>query len=422
MLATKDAQDYNTKTMEQMRAAFAIWTTPKSKIPAKPEELATPKPKTLAKPQDSATPTKDSFQEPSLKEEDNNSGVAVKDDSPAFSPDASFNTQDDDKDALPLSAANLIRNTEKEEQHLLSRVVNSYSLSQLEIKEVIMTKRVKKWIVQADPEGCREDTESEGFRSGDGKVEGGVKISLEDAVQEHTDAASSSPYILERRERVAAAKERISILNCRNKIQPGIFLFLRHAMHIDAEGLAGVVNSYVRCSGQTLESRPITEHDIIQRIDDSRNQELPFIVAIKQSKEKDFDSRVPWGDILGFARLTNFLQGQHAVACTAQIEIMVAQDSKGQKVGRCLMDAMLTIADPGYSPQGGYRFYSNIPNDTMINGASWSCRPLSCVVAMMSHTNEEKSRCQMIKQWLMKEHKFFERGSLPNVGQKMGQP
>jgi hypothetical protein len=193
-------------------------------------------------------------------------------------------------------------------------------------------------------------------------------------------------------------------------------------MHIDAEYLAGVVNSYVRCSAYTLESKPVTVHDIIQRIDDSRNQELPFIVAIKQSKERDFESRVPWGKILGFVRLTNFLQGQPSVAGTAQIEIMVAQDSKGQKVGRCLIDAMLTIADPGYSPMGGYLFDSNIPNDTMINGASWSCRPLSNIVAMMNHTNEEKSRCQMVEQWLRKEHNFSPRGYLPQIAAKLGQP
>jgi len=227
---------------------------------------------------------------------------------------------------------------------------------------------------------------------------------------------------MERTERIAAAKERISILKCRNKIKPEIFLFLRHAMHIDAEYLAGVVNSYVRCSAHTLESKPITVHDIIQRIDDSRNQELPFIVAIKQSMERDFESRVPWGRVLGFVRLTNFLQGQPSVAGTAQMEIMVSQDSKGQKVGRCLMDAMLTITDPGYSPKGGYLFDSDIPNDTMISSASWSCRPLDNIVAMMNYTDEEKSRCRVIKQWLRKEHKFSERGYLPRIAIKLGQP
>ncbi|EEA26352.1 hypothetical protein TMatcc_005382 [Talaromyces marneffei ATCC 18224] len=407
--------------MEQMRAAFAIWTIPKAKTPTEPEQSPTPTLNTPAKPEGSMTDAKDNVQEPLMKEEDKNSGAAVNDDSRTFSPDVSLYTQENGE-MLPLSAANLVRNTEEEEKRLLARTENLYSLDALEMKGVILTKRIKKWLKQADPEGCKEDTESEGFRSGDGNIKGGVKLSLEDVVQEqYTDTASSNPYIMERTQRVAAAKERITILKCRNKIRPGTFFLLRHAMHIDAAELAGVVNSYVSCSAHTLESKPVSVHDIYQRIDDSRNQELPFIVAIKQSTEKDYDSRVPWGEVLGFVRLTNFMQGQPAVASAAQIEIMVAQDSKGQKVGRCLMDAMLTIADPGYSPKGGYLFDSNTPNDTMINGASWSCRPLSNIVAMMSYTNEEKSRCQMIKQWLMKEHKFSERGDLPHVGQKLGQ-
>lgn len=391
--------------MAQMRAAFAVWN----------------KPKTVKKPEELATPAKNDVQNPPLKDEDKNSGAAVKDESPALSPGVSLDTQDNNE-VLPLSQENLIRSTEEEEQRLLARVEKSYSLSGDEMRQIIKTKTIKKWLEQSDPEGCKEDTESEGFRSGDGRMDGGVKISLEEVVQEHTDAASSNPYIIERTERVAAAKERISILKCRNKIQPGIFLFLRHAIHIDAEYLAGVVNSYVRCSAHTLESKPITVHDIIQRIDDSRNQELPFIVAIKQSVERDFESRVPWGRVLGFVRLTNFLQGQPSVAGTAQMEIMVSQDSKGQKVGRCLMDAMLTITDPGYSPKGGYLFESNFPNDTMISSASWSCRPLDTIVAMMNHTDEERSRCRVIEQWLRKEHKFSERGYLPRIGAKLGQP
>ncbi|GAM35426.1 C6 transcription factor [Talaromyces pinophilus] len=433
--AAQSAKDE--ERMAQFRAAFAVWTTPKPKTAKKPEESTTPKGKpptkheepvtlkieALPKPERSVTPANETAPKTPMKDEDKNSGAAIKDESPALSPCISINTQEDE--VLPLSAANLIRSTEEEEQRLLARVEKSYSLSGNEVREVIRTKAIKKWLTQADPEGCKEDTESDGFRSGNGKLDGGVKISLEEVVQEQqeqTDAASSNPYMMERTERIAATKERISILRSRNKIKPGIFLFLRHAMHIDAEYLAGIVNSYVRCSAHTLESKPISVHDIIQRIDDSRNQELPFIVAIKQSAERDFDSRVPWGRVLGFVRLTNFLHGQPSVACTAQMEIMVAHDSKGQKVGRCLMDAMLTIVDLGYSPKGGYLVDSNTPNDTMISSASWSCRPLDNIVAMMNHTDEEKSRCRMIELWLRKEHKFSERGYLPRIGTKLGQP
>ncbi|KAF4970774.1 hypothetical protein F66182_17806 [Fusarium sp. NRRL 66182] len=82
---------------------------------------------------------------------------------------------------------------------------------------------------------------------------------------------------------------------------------------------------------------------------------------------------------------------------------------------------MLTIADPNYSPRGGYLFESNIPNDTMINGASWSCRPLDNIVAMVSHLNQEKARSHMVEQWLEKEHKFAQKGYLPHIAMKLGQ-
>lgn len=417
-----------------MRAAFAVWTTPKATKPTKSEDSEAPKTDPSVKlkgsatsetkepmnSKEQATSIKKDIQETPIRDGDKNSEAAIRDETPTFSPDVSFNTQEQ-YEVLPLSAANLIKSTEEEEQRVLARIENSHSLPGHEMREVIMTRRIKKWLTQADPQNSKEETESDGFRIDDGKMDGGVKISPEENVQDHTDAASSNPYIIERTERVAAAKERISILKRRNKIRPGIFLFLRHAMHIDAEGLAGVVNSYVQCSAYTLETKLISVHDIYQRINDSRSQELPFIVAIKQSEEKDYDSRVPWGRILGFVRLTNFLQGQSSVSNTAQLEIIVAQNSKGQKVGRCLMDAMLTIADPNYSPRGGYLFESNIPNDTMINGASWSCRPLDNIVAMMSHLNQEKARSHMVEQWLEKEHKFAQKGYLPHIAMKLGQ-
>ncbi|EED22231.1 C6 transcription factor, putative [Talaromyces stipitatus ATCC 10500] len=438
--------------MELLRASFAIWTTSETKISKLEPQDAVPTAKddvkkpngeeNKTKPQDAVPIAKDDVKEPDGEgkkssradtivtkvnveephvEDEESVGTAstVKGDSPSFSFEASP-SKENRKKKLPLSMANLIRITESEQQQLLSDVRNSFRLSNQEMREIILVKNVKDWLRKANPDGRQEDTASESFRSGDGEIQGGTEISVEEIVQQQTDAASSNPYIMERNLRVDAAKERISILQCRNGIEPGVCMFLRHAMHTDAEDIAAVFNSYVNCSAHTLESTMINAGDVIQRINESRYKELPFIVAIKKHEDR-LDIHRSWGRVLGYVRLTDFQGGLPAFAGTAQLEITVAHDSKGVKVGSCLLDAMMTMADPQYIPRGGYAFVSNIPNETMIHCASWSCRPLTRIVLMMSYLMFEQGENSVIENWLTRRYNFQRRGFLPAIAIKMGQ-
>ncbi|OKL58015.1 hypothetical protein UA08_06758 [Talaromyces atroroseus] len=227
-------------------------------------------------------------------------------------------------------------------------------------------------------------------------------------------------YLVQRSLRVKKAEERILALASTGgsrRIKPEVALILRHATHMDAEELMNLYNSYVRGTVQCLDTKPIAVDDMFQRVDESRKEELPFIVAIDVQRQESGRK------MLEYIRLTKFLDGQPSVSGTARLEIMIWHSNRGQNVGRCLMDAMMTLADPRYSPKGGYYFMPP-PNDMddISFSSSISCRPLSYLVMLMNHSDPEASRFRRIRDWLSREHTFSQKGDLPSVAEKMGQP
>lgn len=420
-LIAKTPASENVKLADSFRAAFAVYKSPKPRSPSGDGSGVKLQGNTSQVDQD-----KTSIESSGVKADSKTTAsIHLK---PAFhtegvSIEQKANTKTQDELAqpyLPLSMQNVMRKVEAvqehEEERLLSKVKQPYLLSAWEVQGMVFQERMRSWLDSAKQD-CAQDVPPQVAQDAESVHTGGLEIrsSQKLASQEDDDRSDFNPYLAERSSRAQAAAERISGLQWKDRgsggIKPGVSLSLRHAKYSDAMGLAGIYNSYVRATVQCLDTEPITVDIVYQRIDESRKQELPFIVAINEDHEK---MRIK---ILGYARLTNFLDGQLSVSGTARLEIMVWHQTRGYNVGRCLMDAMMTFVDPKYSPKGGYYFN---PKE-LENCGSLSCRPLTNVVIYMSHSDSEVSRYRRIRKWLSKEHQFFERGNLPSVAHKMAQ-
>lgn len=337
-----------------------------------------------------------------------------------------------EQNALPLSTENLFRKQEEEDQRLAATVDDSYLLSVYDVRDLAFRDRMHTWVEQDLDAGGEEEEHVNDRHRDELSYARGINLTPSEKSSwvdyQHTETAKTDPDLAERSSRISAAKQRIYLLNSRRNIRnrkgikPEMQLYLRYAMHSDAKGLMEMYNSYIPTSPHCLETQKVTATEMYNRINQSQNNELPFIVAMKP--EENPGPRKPHETLIGFVRLTNFMDGQPSVTSTAQLEILVGHHHKGQNVGRCLMDAILTIADPGYAPRGGYVFECKSLNGSPImeNYASISCRPLTHVVTMMNHTTSEVGRYQRVKQWLEKEFKFSEKGNLPSVARKMDQP
>ncbi|OKL55962.1 hypothetical protein UA08_08630 [Talaromyces atroroseus] len=303
-----------------------------------------------------------------------------------------------DKPWLPLSVQNLTLSIakvqEEEQQRIFSKSDESYLLSSWDLQDIAFEERMRAWVDTANPEQRTTEMAKEDFQGGDThfkELETRSVVKLSSKESQATDNESTDSYLVERSLRVKRAEERISALVSKGGsrcIKPGVTLLLRHATHMDAEELINLYNSYVRGTFQCLDTKPIAVDDMRQCIDESRKEELPFIVAIDVERSQNSGRKM-----LG-----------------------------GQNVGRCLMDAMMTLADPQYSPKGGY-YYMPSPHESNVLtvSSSISCRPLSHLAMLMSHADSEVSRFRRIRDWLSREHKFSQKGDLPSVAEKMGQ-
>jgi L-amino acid N-acyltransferase YncA len=344
--------------------------------------------------------------------------------------DGNATAQDElEKPCLPLSIQNLTLSAakvqEKEQKRILSNSEDSYLLSSWELKDIAFGERMRSWVENANPgqnteqratEVTEEPSQEESTHTDRPRTPSVARPPSES----QADNESTDSYLVERSLRATDAKKRISaLIGKRNSsIKPGVALILRHATSMDANELIILYNHFVRGTHQCLDTKPITVDDMHQRIDESRKEELPFIVAVAMERRNNAA-----GKVLGSVRLTKFLDGQPSVSQTARLEIMVWHSNRGQNVGRCLMDAMMTFVDPKYSGKGGYAFVpSPVESNDLIFYSSTSCRPLRNLAIFMSYIDAEASRYGRIRDWLKREHKFAEKGNMPSVAQKMIQP
>ncbi|KAL3436655.1 hypothetical protein BDV09DRAFT_202965 [Aspergillus tetrazonus] len=136
----------------------------------------------------------------------------------------------------------------------------------------------------------------------------------------------------------------------------------------------------------------IDEDEVRQRIEESRNTNLPYIVAIDRRAEK----------ILGHF--------------TAELELYVKDEHTNLGIGRCLLDMLLEICDPTYTPKCGFSFKtSKEERSRYYPGGTRRLARLIFTLCYVDMKAEDISKYKRVKKWLKQHGGFDEQGLLRGI-------
>lgn len=101
---------------------------------------------------------------------------------------------------------------------------------------------------------------------------------------------------------------------------------------------------------------------------------------------------------------------------TFEMEMFVNHQFLHQGIGKCLLDRMLALVDPGYASRGGYDW---LPREEYLR--TGCTRVVKVLTVNLPHANnpEEKAKVEHVTKFL-KEFKFRKAGNFHNAGYKLG--
>ncbi|KAL5042845.1 hypothetical protein BDW71DRAFT_200281 [Aspergillus fruticulosus] len=176
----------------------------------------------------------------------------------------------------------------------------------------------------------------------------------------------------------------------------------------DIPDLRRIYNWYTQNSFVSPNIYALDEDEVRQRIEECRSANLPFIVAVDRRAEK----------ILGYALAQEF--DRHAASrFTAELEIYVKDEHTSLGIGRCLLDKLLEICDPTYTPKCGYCFETS--KEERSGYYPGGRRRLSRLIFTLSYVDmkpEDISKHKRVKKWLKQRGEFEEQGLLRGIRAK----
>ncbi|KAL2220881.1 hypothetical protein M432DRAFT_541520 [Thermoascus aurantiacus ATCC 26904] len=198
---------------------------------------------------------------------------------------------------------------------------------------------------------------------------------------------------------------------------PKANIYLRPVEVGDIPELLDLCNWYIRNGTQSVDLDLLNQTDMRQRIDDSKREKLPFIVAVERrmgpAPRASSNQRER---ILGYALATDFMGQRTTGRYTAELEVFVHHEKKRQGIGRCLMDKLLEVCDPTYIPKRGYFFDSDL--EDRRGYSSGGRRKLVRLIFALSYPEDDPTEYKWVKEWLRQKYKFEEQGLLKGVGEK----
>jgi Sortase and related acyltransferases len=194
-----------------------------------------------------------------------------------------------------------------------------------------------------------------------------------------------------------------------NPYVPKANIYLRPAENRDVPGLLELCNWYIHNTALCADLESLTHTEMVQRIADSRQEKLPFIVAVERNNRHALDHRER---VLGYALATDYMGQNTAGRHTVELEVLVSNGSK--RLGsRCLMDKLLEVCDATYVPHWGYFFDSDLDERP-----GYSCggrRTLARLIFTYCYPEDDLSEYQRVKSWLKETYNFHEQGVLKGV-------
>ncbi|KAL4751149.1 hypothetical protein BDW72DRAFT_203385 [Aspergillus terricola var. indicus] len=192
----------------------------------------------------------------------------------------------------------------------------------------------------------------------------------------------------------------------RSSHSPVANIYLRPVdINKDTPDLREIYNWYMQNSFVSPNIHALDEDEVRQRIEECRSTNFPFIVAIDRGAEK----------ILGYALAREF--DRHAASrFTAELEIYVKDEYTNLGIGRCLLDKLLEICDPTYTPKCGCSFEtSKEERSGYYPGGKRRLARLIITLCYVDMKAEDISKYKRVKKWLKQRGEFEEQGLLRGI-------
>ncbi|WEW54838.1 hypothetical protein PRK78_000264 [Emydomyces testavorans] len=197
---------------------------------------------------------------------------------------------------------------------------------------------------------------------------------------------------------------------------PKTNVYLRPVEPKDIRGLTALYNWYVKNSVRCIELDEISQEEMKLRVDENEAARLPCLVAAEHKPGRGHAMNSEDEMIYGFIMANEFSGPRTANRYAAELELFVNPTKYNRRVGRSLLDKMLEICDPQYTPKRGYTFDCAGPKRGLYCGAD--VRSLSRLMFIVHHSVDDVDEYQWFKGWMEEEFNFIEQGLLQGTAVK----
>lgn len=197
-------------------------------------------------------------------------------------------------------------------------------------------------------------------------------------------------------------------------------LYLRGAEEDDIETIMTIYNHYISYSTCTPEVERLPVEEIRRRMQNVRDQKLPYLVACERGAKLKSGRRQRNGDgpvvlpdkVVGFAFAAAYLGPQGTFRTTAKLEVYTDNHHLGKNIAKCLFDKLLGILDPTFVERAGYDIQGDEAEGTR------PCKVINNMIISLPYDRPEV--LERKKRWITEDLKFGQVGNLEGIGEKLG--
>ncbi|RAL59476.1 hypothetical protein DID88_006591 [Monilinia fructigena] len=204
-----------------------------------------------------------------------------------------------------------------------------------------------------------------------------------------------------------------------NPFTPKIDIYLRPATETDVKQILQIYNHYIAESYIPEDQEPLTESDIMFIIAVTKQQKLPFVVAVKgrvptKSTNPKIKTKVPqYENVIGFGYtemrgcgIAGKSTGRSRY--THNMHFYVHQDYTRKGVGSCVLDRLLKVSSRAWSGHDGYDWLNPNHDPAYEHGCGARCHQMLIEVPVLKKNdpNYEWMKIFLRKFWFMDEFKL----------------
>ncbi|EER26724.1 hypothetical protein CPC735_008990 [Coccidioides posadasii C735 delta SOWgp] len=197
---------------------------------------------------------------------------------------------------------------------------------------------------------------------------------------------------------------------------PKTNVYLRPVEAKDIPGLTKLYNWYIKNSTRCIELDDISEDVMKIRVDENEAAGFPCLIAAEHKPGRGYPMNSENEMIYGFIMASEFSGKRTANRYAAELELFVNPTQYNRRVGRSLLDKMIDLCDPKYTPKRGYNFDCVMPKRSLYCGVD--VRPLSRLVVVVHHSADEVNEYRWLRRWMEQEFGFVEQGLLQGTAVK----